>query len=164
MSQKYFTWGMKSSSTANKWWYCFNSSERATHNKIINILHWGRIHQSNKCCVVGVKDADWKHFSSQFSLTLHYDTNSYLNPRKILEALHCSPRSGELRTQKLKSHLVRTQSWNVLPFKPGVGQYIAIHATLTAREFFLAYFYPSSPFTCIFSKTSPNFFLCWPAE
>ena len=73
-------------------------------------------------------------------------------------------RSGELRTQKLKSHLVRTQSLNVLPFKPGVGQYIAIHATLTAREFFLAYFYPSSPFTCSFSKTSPNFLLCWPVE
>ena len=32
------------------------------------------------------------------------------------------PRSGELRTQKLKSHLVRTQSLNVLPLKPGVGQ------------------------------------------
>ena len=86
-------------------------------------------------------------------------------------------RSGELRTQKLKSHLVRTQSLNVLPLKlvswcfepsqpqritlplkPGVGQHIAIHALLTARDFFLAYFYPSSPFTCIFSKTSPNFF------
>ena len=78
--------------------------------------------------------------------------------------LHFFPRSGELWTQKLKSHLVRTQSLNVLPFKPGVGQYVAIHATLTARDFFLAYFYPSSPFTCIFSKTSPNFFLCWPAE
>ena len=75
-----------------------------------------------------------------------------------------SPRSGELRTQKLKSHLVRTQSLNVLPFKPGVGQYIAIYVTLTARKFFLAYFYPSSPFICIFSKTSPKFFLCWPAE
>ena len=37
---------------------------------------------------------------------------------------------------------------------------VSIHATLTAREFFLAYFYPSSPFTCIFSKTSPNFVLC----
>ena len=74
------------------------------------------------------------------------------------------PRSGELRTQKLKSHLVRTQSLNVLPFKPGVGQYIAVYATLTARDFFLAYFYTSGPFTCIFSKTSPNFFLCWPAE
>ena len=73
-------------------------------------------------------------------------------------------RSGELRTQKLKSHLVRTQSLNVLPFKPGVGQYIAIPATLTAREFFPAYFYPSSPFACIFSKTSPNVFMCWPAE
>ena len=29
-----------------------------------------------------------------------------------------APRSGELRTQNLKSHLVRTQSFNVLPFKP----------------------------------------------
>ena len=67
------------------------------------------------------------------------------------------PRSEKLRMQKLKSHLVRTQSLNVLPLKPGVGQYIAIHATLTAREFFLDYFYPSGPFTCIFSKTSPDF-------
>ena len=64
-------------------------------------------------------------------------------------------RSGELRTQKLISHLVRTQSLNVLPLKPGVGQYIAIHATLTARDFFLAYFYLSGPFTCIFCKPLP---------
>ena len=63
-----------------------------------------------------------ENLSLQFSLILHYGTDSYLNPWKILEALHCSPRSGELRTQKLKSHLVRTQSLNVLPFKPGVGQ------------------------------------------
>ena len=48
------------------------------------------------------------------------------------------PRSGELRTQKLNSYLVRTQSLNVLPLKPGVGQYITIHATLTARDFFLS--------------------------
>ena len=44
--------------------------------------------------------------------------------------------------------------------KPGVGQYIATHATLTARDFFPAKFYPPGPFTCIFSKTSPDFFLC----
>ena len=85
-----------------------------------------------------------------------------------------APRSGELRTQKLKSHLVRTQSLNVLPVKPGVGQYIAVHATLTARDFFLAYFYTSGPFTCNFSKTSlksfpvlavaNTWFLCRPAE
>ena len=51
-----------------------------------------------------------------------------------------TPRSGELRMQKLKSHLVRTQrkNVNVLPLRPGVGQYIAIHATLTARDFFLS--------------------------
>ena len=71
------------------------------------------------------------------------------------------PRSGELRTQKLKSHLVRTQSLNVLLLKPGVSQYIAKHATLTARDFFLAYLYTSGPFTCIFSKTSPDVSLCW---
>ena len=69
------------------------------------------------------------------------------------------PRSGELRTQTLKSHLVRKHILNVLPLKPGVGQYIAIHATLTARNFFPAHFYPSSPFTCIFSETLPIFFL-----
>ena len=69
------------------------------------------------------------------------------------------PRSWELRTQKLKSHLVRTRSLNVLPVKPGVGQYLAIHDTLTARHFFRVYFYPSGPFTCIFSKTSPDFFV-----
>ena len=66
-------------------------------------------------------------------------------------------RSGELRTQKFKSHLVRTQSLNVLPWKSEVGQCVAIHATLTARDFFLAYFYPSGPFTRIFSKTCPDF-------
>ena len=70
------------------------------------------------------------------------------------------PRSGELRTQKLKSHLVGTQSLNVLPLKPGVSEYIAIHATLTARDFFLAYFYPSGPLTCTFTKTSPDLCVC----
>ena len=74
--------------------------------------------------------------------------------------------------QKLKFHLVRTQSLNVLPLKPRVGQYIA-NAMLTARDFFLAYFYPSGPFTCIFPKPLPIFpvlavantlFLCRPAE
>ena len=58
------------------------------------------------------------------------------------------------------SHLMRTQSLKVLPLKPGVGQCIAKHATLTATDFFLGNFYPSGPFICIFSKTSPKFFLC----
>ena len=41
--------------------------------------------------------------------------------------------------QKSKSHLVRTQILNVLSLKPGVGQYMAMHATLTARDFFLPF-------------------------
>ena len=67
-------------------------------------------------------------------------------------------RSGELQTQKLKFCLVRSQSLNVLPLKSGVGQYIAIHATLTARDFFLTDFYPSGPFTCIFSQNLSQIF------
>ena len=63
--------------------------------------------------------------------------------------------SGELWTQKMKSNLIRTQS-----IKVGVSQCIAIHATHTARDFFLANFYPSVSFTC-FYKTSPEFFLWW---
>ena len=52
------------------------------------------------------------------------------------------PHGEELRTQKLKSHLVRTQSLKVLPSKPGVGQYTAIRSSLTASDFFLAYTRP----------------------
>ena len=78
----------------------------------------------------------------------------------LLFFLPLFPRGGELRTQKLNSHLVRTQSLNVLPWKPEVGQYIAMHATLTARDFFLAYFYPSGPFTCIFFQNLSRFLLC----
>ena len=73
-----------------------------------------------------------------------------------------APRSGELRTQKLKSHLMRTQSLKLLPLKPGVGQYIAMHATLTARDFFLANFYPSNPFTYIFFFFLPKPLLIFP--
>ena len=66
------------------------------------------------------------------------------------------PRTREL--QKLKSRLLRTQSLKVLPLKPGVGQYIAIHATLTARDFFLANFYSCSPFTCLFFENLSGVF------
>ena len=57
--------------------------------------------------------------------------------------------SGEVRTQKLKPHLLRTQSLKVLPSKLGVGHYMATHITITATDFFLANFYLFGPFTCI---------------
>ena len=67
------------------------------------------------------------------------------------------PRSGELWVQKLKSHLMRTQSLKVLPLKPRVGQYLAMHATLTARDFFLANFYPLVHSPAFFLKLLPSF-------
>ena len=60
--------------------------------------------------------------------------------------------------QKLKSHLLRTQSLKVLPLKTGVGQYVAMHATLTVRDSFLANFYPSDPFICIFFQNFSQVF------
>ena len=94
---------------------------------------------------------------SHFKAKHDSSNNKYMN---ILQIVMLIPRSGKLRMQKLKSHLMGTQSLKVLPLKPGVGQYIAMHATVTARDFFRANFYPSGPFTCIFPKTSPKFFLC----
>ena len=83
-------------------------------------------------------------------------------------------RSGELWTRKFQSHLMRTQSLKVLSLKPRVGQYIAMHTTLTARDFFLAYFYTSRSIYLHFvqnlSRLFPvlavanTWFLCRPAE
>ena len=73
-----------------------------------------------------------------------------------LENFSYSSRDGERRTQKLKSHLLRTQSLNVLPLKPGVGQYIAVHATLTARDFFLISTLPAH--SSAFFKNLPRFY------
>ena len=53
------------------------------------------------------------------------DRGSLLGYMSLLEnhTLGIFACSGALRMQKLKSRLVRTQSLNVLPLKPGVGQY-----------------------------------------
>ena len=73
-------------------------------------------------------------------------------------SLFLSSRSGVLRTQKLKSHVFRTWRSDFLPFKPGAGPYIAMHATPTAGDFVLANFYPSGPFTCILKKNLSSVF------
>ena len=74
-----------------------------------------------------------------------------------------SSHSEELRTQKLKSHLVRTQSLNVLSLKPGVGHiYIQpyILRLLKGISSLLISTLPvHSPALC--SKPLSRFFLCW---
>ena len=59
---------------------------------------------------------------------------------------------------EIRDPSVQNPHLKVLPFKPGAGPYKATHATPTARDFFLTNFYPPRPFTCIFSKASPDVF------
>ena len=63
-----------------------------------------------------------------------------LNSVSFKGKLYVIPCSGELQTHKLRSHSLWAQSSKVL-LKPGAGQHIAVHATPTARDFFLANFY-----------------------
>ena len=62
----------------------------------------------------------------------------------------------------------QTQSLKVFPLKRGVGQYIAIHATLTARDFFLPVHSPAFvPKPLLISPVlavANTWFLCRPAE
>ena len=67
-----------------------------------------------------------------------------------------TPKCGTGDTEIEDPHLLTTQNSKIPPLKPGALPYIAMHATPTARNFFLANFYSSGPFTCLFfSKTCP---------
>ena len=64
-------------------------------------------------------------------------------------------------TARLEQIIAKEQARsNVLPLKPGVGHYVAMHASPTARDFILANFYPPGPFTRIFPNLSQVFFSC----
>ena len=65
----------------------------------------------------------------------------------------------EAADAEIKVPSVENTELNGSPLKPGGGEQIATHATLTARDFFFANFYPSGPFTCIFPKPLPSCFL-----
>ena len=79
-----------------------------------------------------------------------------------------------LRTQKWKTHLLRTHSSKVLAWQPGVGQNRAMHASSTARDFFLELISnPPGHSSALFPKQFPSSscvscgyyrFLCGPAE
>ena len=67
-------------------------------------------------------------------------------------------RSRELRTQKLKSHLVGTQSLNVLPLKLASSRSVYSHTCYAYRQEFLpCLFLPFRSIHLHFFQTSPNF-------
>ena len=57
----------------------------------------------------------WLNLKKNFQISFLQYANNVGTPS-------AQPRSRELWMQKFKSHLVRTQSLNVLRLKPGVGQ------------------------------------------
>ena len=73
-----------------------------------------------------------------------------------------APRSGKLRTQKLKSHLVRTQSLNVFLLKPGVGL-PGISSLLILHVHSPAFFSKPLPIWPVLAVAN-TWFLCKPAE
>ena len=82
----------------------------------------------------------------------------------------CTPRSGELRTQKLKSHLARTQSLSILPLKTGVGHtcYAYCQGFLSClflhfRSIHLHFFQNISQLFPVLAVAN-TWFLCRPAE
>ena len=84
----------------------------------------------------------------------HTHTLTHTHTIFLVRCPSVTHRNGVLRTHKFKTHLLRNQSSKVLPFKSGAGPYIAMHAMPTARDFFLANFYPSGLFACIFFPES----------
>ena len=78
-----------------------------------------------------------------------YLVNCICGARLLVYRWCVAPQWWGAADAEIKSHLLRTQSSNVLP------------ATLTARDFFLAYFYLSSPFIYIFFQNLSLFFLYW---
>ena len=89
-------------------------------------------------------DFEWRYRVTRFRQLSEYNRVWSPEPVVVAEYLRrlkstqgrttSGNRSGELRTKKLKSHLLWTRNLKFLPLKPGVGQYIAIHPTPTARD------------------------------
>ena len=105
-----------------------------------------------------------------------WDLRPYWNETRgcsicLLTELH--PHSGELRTQKLKSHLERTQSLNVLPLKPGVGQHMPYTLRLlsgisslliSTLPVHLPAFFPKHLLIFLVLAVANTWFLCRPTE
>ena len=68
----------------------------------------------------------WRGFGHE--KTSPSDSSSFKRGKSQKTHSAIPPRSGILRTQKLKIRLLRTQSWKVLPLKCGVGHNKAVHS------------------------------------
>ena len=85
--------------------------------------------------------AQRKLSESDANVNMHLRHTLSLSPPPTSARFCLSPRQWGAADAEMKVPFIEnTESLKVLPLKPGVGQYIAMHATLTARDFFLANF------------------------
>ena len=71
------------------------------------------------------------------------------------------PHSGELWTQKFKVPSDENTDLKRSPFKAWSRSVYSHTCYAFCQGFLLCLFVPFGSFTCIFSKTSPDVFLCW---
>ena len=94
--------------------------------------------ESGSACLHTIKQNHATSFSflffSEWMELLHWNLRQVRSRiRVLLSVFH----SGELQMQKLRSHLLRTQSSKVLLLKPGAGTCITMHATPSTMNFCL---------------------------
>ena len=69
---------------------------------------------------------------------------------------HWGTADAEMKDQSVENPKLKDwfkqNCYKVLPLKPGAGPYLAMHATPTARDFFLSKFYPSVHSSLFFPK------------
>ena len=115
-----------------------------------HIFHW--VHQCTNCWIRHAKfSAQQNELSTRW--TRHTKFSAQQN-----ELSARWTRSGVLRTQKLKTLRLKTESSKFSFLKSEAGPYNYSHARPTARYFFLANLYLPGPFICI----SPRPLLSFP--
>ena len=80
-------------------------------------------------------------------------------PCKFLSLDSCLKRFLCIHEGEIKVPSVENTELEGSPFK-ALGRSVYSHSRYAAMDLFLANFYHSGLFTCIFSNTSPEFFLC----
>ena len=93
----------------------------------------------------------------RLQLSIFFFTSRLL---ELYTVLYINPRSWELRTQKIKFHLVRTQSLNVLPLKPTEGPVYSQTCYVQCQGFLPCLFLHFRSIHLHFFETSPDIFLC----
>ena len=90
--------------------------------------------------------------SLSLSLCVYVCVTNYLSPET---APQWGAADAEIKVQSGENTELKRS-----PFKAW-SKSVYSHTCYAYCQGFLSYFYTSGPFTCIFSKTSPDFSLCW---